>query len=224
MNRVLIVEDEERLAGLLQDFLRQAGFQTHWLDDGGAVLPWVAANTPDAIILDLMLPNVDGLSICREIRRHSDVPILITTARVEEIDRLLGLELGADDYICKPYSMRETVARIKAVLRRRTPGLPAIDTPLQFEDEKLRATLKGQVLGLTQIEYQLLRLMAQSPGRIFSRDALMDKIYHDNRVVADRTVDSHVKKLRRKMAEGEAAHEYIQSVYGVGYKFEPPEG
>ncbi|MDK2125057.1 response regulator [Parachitinimonas caeni] len=220
MQRVLIVEDEERLAGLLQDFLRQAGYDTHWLDNGNAVVPWVTANTPDAIMLDLMLPGVDGLSICRELRRHSDIPILITTARVEEIDRLLGLELGADDYICKPYSMREAVARVKAVLRRRSPGPAPADTPLQFEDDKLRATLLGQTLDLTQIEYQLLRLLARHPGRIYSRDMLMNKIYEDNRVVADRTVDSHVKKLRRKMADVDPDHEYIQSVYGAGYKFE----
>ncbi len=220
MQRVLIVEDEERLAGLLQDFLRQAGYDTHWLDNGNAVVPWVTANTPDAIMLDLMLPGVDGLSICRELRRHSDIPILITTARVEEIDRLLGLELGADDYICKPYSMREAVARVKTVLRRRSPGPVPADTPLQFEDDKLRATLLGQTLDLTQIEYQLLRLLARHPGRIYSRDMLMNKIYEDNRVVADRTVDSHVKKLRRKMADVDPDHEYIQSVYGAGYKFE----
>ncbi|MFC4161297.1 response regulator [Chitinimonas lacunae] len=215
---ILIVEDEEKLASLLADFLHQAGFQTAWLDDGRKVTDYVRATPPAAVLLDLMLPGLDGLEVCRALRAFSEVPILMTTARVDEIDRLLGLELGADDYICKPYSPREVVARVRAVLRRRLPDRPEL--PLRFEDDKLRASLHSVPLELTAIEYQLLRLMAAEPGRIFSRDALMQRIYPDRRVVADRTIDSHVKKLRRKLEMAEPEREYVHSVYGVGYKFE----
>ncbi|MBB5017757.1 two-component system response regulator BaeR [Chitinivorax tropicus] len=221
MAKVLIVEDEVRLAGLMADFLREAGFEPTCLHDGAAVLSWVKAHQPDAILLDVMLPNVDGMTLCRTIRQSSDVPILMTTARVDEIDRLLGLELGADDYICKPYSLREATARVKAVLRRRMPGQPS-PSPVQFADDRLQATLHGEALDLTVIEYKLLQLLAQTPGRIFSRDALMDRIYPDQRVVADRTIDSHVKKLRRKLAERWPDHDYIESVYGAGYRFNLP--
>lgn len=216
--KVLIVEDEEKLAGLLADFLRQAGFEPHWLADGLGVADYVRATSPAAVLLDLMLPGQDGLAVCRALRAFSDVPILMTTARVDEIDRLLGLELGADDYICKPYSPREVVARVRAVLRRRLPDRPEL--PLRFEDDKLRASLHGATLELTAIEYQLLRLMAAEPGKIFARDALMQRIYPDRRVVADRTIDSHVKKLRRKLETADPEREYVHSVYGVGYKFE----
>ncbi|MBI2382287.1 MAG: response regulator [Gammaproteobacteria bacterium] len=219
--KILIVEDEARLAELLAEFLVQAGYEAHVLADGALVCDWVRSHGPDAIILDLMLPGLDGMSVCRALRQFSDVPILMATARVEEIDRLLGLELGADDYICKPYSLREVVARVKAQLRRRQPGASA-SALLSFEDSKLRACLKGQVLELSAVEYQLLRILAAEPGRIYSRDRLMDRIYPDNRVVADRTIDSHIKKLRRRLEQAAPELELIHSVYGVGYKYELP--
>ena len=220
--KILVVEDEPRLAGVLRDYLEQAGYEPHCLGDGLAVVPWVREQAPDLVLLDLMLPGKDGMEICKEIRSFSPVPILMVTARVEEIDRLLGLELGADDYICKPYSPREVVARVKAVLRR-AGGQPSLASHGLFLDkERYQATLRGVDLPLTAVEFQLLHLLASNPGRIYSRSQLMDRIYSDPRVVSDRTIDSHVKKLRRKIEAAVPGEEWIHSVYGVGYKFEAP--
>jgi two-component system response regulator BaeR len=219
--KILIVEDEQRLADLHRDYLRQTEYATEWLGDGNLVVPWVKDNKPDLILLDLMLPNKDGLEICKEIRTFSNVPIIMVTARVEEIDRLIGLELGADDYICKPFSPREVVARVKAVLRR---GLqPAQGDELLVLDENCYlATLQGKALDLTAVEFQLLSILAGRPGQIFSRDQLMDRIYNDQRIVCDRTIDSHIKKLRKKIAAVTPEFELIQSVYGVGYRYKNP--
>jgi len=219
--KILIVEDEQRLADLHRDYLRQTEYAAEWLGDGNLVVPWVKDNKPDLILLDLMLPNKDGLEICKEIRTFSNVPIIMVTARVEEIDRLIGLELGADDYICKPFSPREVVARVKAVLRR---GLqPAQGDELLVLDENCYlATLQGKALDLTAVEFQLLSILAGRPGQIFSRDQLMDRIYNDQRIVCDRTIDSHIKKLRKKIAAVTPEFELIQSVYGVGYRYKNP--
>jgi two-component system response regulator BaeR len=216
--RILIVEDEQRLADLHRDYLRQTGYATEWLGDGRLVGPWVKENKPDLILLDLMLPNKDGLEICKEIRTFSNVPIIMVTARVEEIDRLIGLELGADDYICKPFSPREVVARVKAVLRR---GLQAAqpDQLLVLDENCYLATLQGKALDLTAVEFQLLSILAGRPGQIFSRDQLMDRIYNDQRIVCDRTIDSHIKKLRKKIAAVTPEFDLIQSVYGIGYRY-----
>jgi two-component system response regulator BaeR len=219
--KILIVEDEHRLADLHRDYLRQTGYATEWLGDGNLVVPWVKENTPDLILLDLMLPNKDGLEVCKEIRTFSNVPIIMVTARVEEIDRLLGLELGADDYICKPFSPREVVARVKAVLRRGLqPAQP--DQFLVLDENCYLATLQGKALDLTAVEFQLLSILAGRPGQIFSRDQLMDRIYNDQRIVCDRTIDSHIKKLRKKIAAVTPEFELIQSVYGVGYRYRNP--
>src|SRR5690554_2363886 len=225
--QVLIVEDEPKIARLVADYLEGSGFATHHLDHGDSVLPWLtegrqAGQGPDLVLLDLMLPGTDGLTLCRELRqRWPSLPVIMLTARVEEIDRLLGLELGADDYICKPYSPREVVARVKAVLRRLAPAPATAQTqPLELDEERLIARLQGQPLALTLIEFQLLKLMAAQPGRVFSREQLMDLIYPDHRVVSDRTIDSHVKKLRQKLKAAAPNQEFIQSVYGAGYKFE----
>ncbi|RME38711.1 MAG: response regulator [Deltaproteobacteria bacterium] len=218
-NTILIVEDEQRLADLLADYLKQAGFETNWLDRGDRVVEQVRQSPPALILLDLMLPGKDGLDICKEIRSFCDVPIIMVTARVEEIDRLLGLELGADDYICKPFSPREVVARVKTVLRRSSPE-PSRQQPLFLDEEKLRATLNGQPLELTAVEFRLLSILAGQEGRIFSRDQLMDRIYSDQRIVCDRTIDSHIKKLRKKIAAVAPGLELIHSIYGVGYKYE----
>lgn len=220
--KILVVEDEPKLAGLLREYLERAGFEPHCLGDGLAVVPWVREKAPDLVLLDLMLPGKDGMEICREIRAFSGVPIVMVTARVEEIDRLLGLELGADDYICKPYSPREVVARVKAVLRR-AGGQPApAGHGLTLDADRFRAVLHGRDLALTAIEFQLLRILAGNPGRIFSRSRLMDRIYPDRRVVSDRTIDSHVKKLRRKIAAAAPGEEWIRSLYGAGYELEIP--
>jgi two-component system response regulator BaeR len=227
MNRplVLIVEDEERLAALVADYLVAAGYRVHSMADGAQVLDWIRANGPDLVILDLMLPGKDGLSICRELRAESQVPVIMTTARMEEIDRLLGLELGADDYVCKPYSPRELVARVKAVLRRTlpetTPASAKLESgPLALHPESLRVRAGNREIELTAVEFALLETLHAAPGRIFSRDRLMDRIYSDHRVVSDRTIDSHVKKLRRRLAELLPERELVHSVYGVGYRYE----
>ena len=222
---VAIIEDEIKLAELLRDYLLQAQFDVSMLHDGTEAIRWVQEQQPDLLLLDLMLPGKDGLSICREVRQISDVPIVMITARVEEIDRLLGLELGADDYICKPFSSREVVARVKAILRRidrlSGPDIQSAATGLSLDPDRYKATIDGKVLDLTAIEFQLLQLLASDPGRIFSRAQMMDSIYQDHRIVSDRTMDSHVKKLRKKIAEALPEQEIIYSVYGVGYKYEP---
>jgi len=219
--RILIVEDEDKIAGILRDYLAQSGYETHWLARGDEVEDYVRAHPVDLVLLDLMLPGKSGLDVCKALRRQAPAPaIVMVTARVEEIDRLLGLELGADDYICKPFSPREVVARVNAVLRRnRQPA--AAPGPLHLDAERLSATLLGKDLELTAVEFQLLKVLADHPGRIYSRDHLMDAMYRDERVVADRTVDSHIKKLRRKMERAAPGLDLIQSVYGVGYKLEP---
>jgi len=218
--KVLIVEDEEKLARLLADYLQQSGFVTLIVADGAEVVALVRQQSPDLILLDIMLPGKDGLEICREIRTFSSVPIIMITARIEEIDRLLGLELGADDYICKPFSPREVVARVKAVLRRSDKEAAIRVSGLQLDEARYRATLDGTELDLTAVEFKLLQFLADSPGRIYNRQQLMDRIYPDERIVSDRTIDSHIKKLRKKIADVSTATELIHSVYGVGYKFD----
>ena len=219
-NRILIVEDEERLAGILADYLSQADFEPACVADGTSVVDRVRQDQPALILLDLMLPGRNGMDICKEIRSFSDVPIIMITARIEEIDRLLGLELGADDYICKPFSPREVVARVKAVLRR-SHGRQAVQAEgLSLDETSYRATLDGHDLALTAVEFKLMHYLAANPGRLFSRMQLMEKIYPDQRIVSDRTIDSHVKKLRKKIAAAAPDRELIHSVYGVGYKFE----
>jgi two-component system response regulator BaeR len=219
---ILIVEDEAKLAQLLADYLQQAGYATHCIGDGNAVIERVKSQPPAAILLDIMLPGRDGISLCREIREFSGVPILMVTARVDEIDRLLGLELGADDYICKPFSPREVVARVKAVLRRAAPVLPSESAaaPQMLDAARNQFVHDGTRLDLTAVEYRLIETLASEPGRIFNRQQLMDRIYPDRRVVSDRTIDSHVKKLRKRLGEAFPGCEFIHSVYGLGYRFE----
>jgi len=219
---ILIVEDEAKLAQLEADYLHNAGFTTNILADGDLVIPWLKQNQAELILLDLMLPGRDGISLCREIRSFSSVPIIMITARIEEIDRLLGLEMGADDYICKPFSPKEMVARVKAILRRLHPPTEhSSNQNLQLDSNSFRVQAKGQEIELTSVEFQLLQAMYQQPGRIFSRSKLMDLIYSDQRVVSDRTIDSHIKKLRKKLAELLPEQELIHSVYGAGYSYNP---
>ncbi len=222
---ILIVEDEQKLASLLHDYLKQANFFPCCLASGLEVLPWLRQHPVDLVLLDLMLPGRDGMEICKELRTFSNVPVIMLTARVEEIDRVLGLELGADDYICKPFSPREVVARVRAVLRRTAAGAQPQPQPnagrgLELDELRFKATLNGRDLGLTAVEFKLLGYLAGNPGRIFSRDQLMSCIYPEQRIVNDRTIDSHIKKLRKKIAEAAPDEELVHSVYGVGYKFE----
>ncbi len=221
MSRILIVEDEPKLASLETDYLHHAGFQTHCLSQGLEVVPWLKDNRIDLVLLDLMVPGRDGLDICRDIRSFSQVPIIIVTARVEEIDRLLGLEMGADDYICKPFSPREMVARVKAVLRRLQPqATDSVEQALKLYPQSFKVQYDDREIELTAVEFQLLHALYQHPGRIFSRSRLMDLIYQDQRIVSDRTIDSHIKKLRKKLAELIPEKEVIHSVYGAGYRYD----
>jgi len=225
MTKILIVEDEVKLAQLMVDYLSLDNFDCHILNNGDLVIDWVKQNLPQFVLLDLMLPGKDGISLCREIRSFSNVPIIMVTARIEEMDRLLGLELGADDYICKPFSPREVVARVKTVLRRsHTIALKEnneLKTSLKsivMDADKFVALVYGQALALTPIEFRLLDLLSQSPNRVFSREYLMNNIYIDNRVVSDRTMDSHIKNLRKKINKASEGRIIIFTVYGVGYK------
>jgi two-component system response regulator BaeR len=220
-NRILIVEDEPKLASLLSDYLNNSGYTTELISNGLKVIPAIREQIPSLVLLDVMLPGMDGMEICKEIRTFSDIPIIMVTARIEEIDRLLGLEIGADDYICKPFSPREVVARVKAVLRR-SMGDTIRSEDLKLDESRNKAILKGLELDLTVVEFQLLKILASDPGRIYTRNQLIDRIYHDHRVVSDRTIDSHIKKLRKKIIEVLPGQEIIHSVYGVGYKFEQP--
>lgn len=224
MSHILIVEDEEKIASLLADYLTKAGYQTTIMLDGNNVVSTVKNQHFDLILLDLMLPGKDGLTICREIQEFSKIAIIMVTARVDEIDRLLGLELGADDYICKPFSPREVVARVKSILRRITPAndieiaKQTEATVLQLNAENYQAKINQYPVELTAIEFNLLSILAKSPGRIYSRAQLIDMVYQDNRVVSERTIDSHIKKLRKKLNAIESDNELVQSVYSVGYK------
>jgi two-component system response regulator BaeR len=217
---VLIVEDEVKLASLLKDYLVQSGFEVDMIHDGSEVEGWLAEHQTNLVLLDLMLPGKGGVEICKDIRKHSQLPVIMVTAKVDEIDRLLGLELGADDYICKPYSPREVVARSKAVLRRSEGAEKIADKGLVLDIDTYKATIHGKDLQLTAVEFQLLKVLSDQPGRIFSRSVLVDKIYSDGRVVSDRTIDSHIKKLRKKISAQLPDVELIHSLYAVGYKFE----
>jgi two-component system, OmpR family, response regulator BaeR len=217
---VMIVEDEQKLGKLLEDYLRASGFETQVVSDGREVLPSVQRRRPGIILLDLMLPGKGGLEVFREVRAEGDVPIIMVTALVEEVDRLIGLELGADDYICKPYSPREVVARVKAVLRRGQRAQGEEPHGLVLDAARYEATLDGKTLDLTPVEFRLLNTLASRPGRIFPRGELLDSLYADHRVVSDRTVDSHVKNLRRKLQKVRPMDDLVHSVYGVGYKLE----
>jgi two-component system response regulator BaeR len=221
-DRILIVEDEEKLAGLLRDYLVQEGYEVAVLHRGDEVENWVRTRPTDLILLDLMLPGKNGLEVCKALRASGvPVSIIMVTARVDEIDRLLGLELGADDYICKPFSPREVVARVKAVLRRSNRSDAPAESALTLDPAGYKATLGGKDLGLTAVEFELLKVLTAHPGRIYTREQLMDLMYHDQRVVSDRTVDSHIKKIRRKIAGILPDRELVHSVYGLGYKYEP---
>jgi len=220
--KILIVEDQPKLAKLLYEYLEQESFASHIIYNGLEVIPWVKDNNPSLILLDIMLPGKDGMALCKEIRGFSQVPIVMVTARVEEIDRLLGLELGADDYICKPFSPREVVARVKAVLRRsNSPFDSQISNDIFCLDEdRYSVSYHGQPLNLTVVEFRLLKKLLSNQGKVYSRSQLIDQLYDDHRIVNDRTVDTHVKNLRKKLEFVAPDKNIIRSVYGVGYKLD----
>ena len=220
---ILIVEDEQKIATLLSDYLVEVGgYRTQIVNRGDEAMDAFDEQQPDLVLLDLMLPGTGGLDICKAIRAKSTTPIIMVTALVEEIDKLLGLEIGADDYICKPFSLREVVARVKANLRRVSfeNGSDSVEG-LKIDDQRHSASINGKDIRLTPVEFSMLSHFAAHPGQVFSRQQLMDAIYSDYRVVSDRTVDTHVKKLRRALSDAGGSESLIESVYGVGYRLSP---
>lgn len=226
MTHVLIVEDEPKIAEVLRAYCERESWRVSVHLDGAVTVEWIVAEQPDFVVLDLMLPGKDGLTICKEVRRSSTVPILMLTARVDEIDRLLGLELGADDYVCKPFSPREVVTRIRTILRRvNQPPARVADGALSYggveiDTDGYTCSTNGVRLDLTPVEVRILAHLIARPGRVYSRDAIIRAAWEDDRVVSDRTVDTHVKNLRRKIDNAGGQGEIIRSIYGVGYKIE----
>ncbi len=218
---VLVVEDEAKIAELLRDYLVTAGFLVTSVERGDLAIAEVRKNAPALVLLDIMLPGMDGMDVCREIRKFSDIPIIMITARVEEVDRIIGLELGADDYVCKPFSPREVVARVKTVLRRMRPQpseLHLTAGPISMDCGTREVTVRGKPMNLTRNEFALLKALMARPNRVFTREELMNLVQGYNSEGYERTIDSHIKNLRRKMAEKLPKSEVISTIYGVGYK------
>ncbi len=220
---VLVVDDESRIVKLARDYLEQAGFRVLSAGDGITALAAARRDRPDLIVLDLKLPGMDGLDVCRALRRESDVPVIMLTARVEEADRLIGLELGADDYITKPFSPRELVARVRTVLRRARGAVqqPAMlrAADLEIDLEGHRLTRAGVPIQLSRIEFNLLSILAQHPGQTFTRAQLLDRLHGYAFDGFDRSIDAHIKNLRHKLEPDPAEPRYVLTVYGIGYKF-----
>ena len=219
---ILVVEDEEKIALLLKDYLENSGFSVSWLNNGSLVIPRIKKQPPDLILLDVMLPGMDGMEVCKELRKYSMVPVIMITARAEEIDRLLGLELGADDYICKPFSPREVVARVKTVLRRAHPEAATpqfILGEIAVDVDSREVIVAGKELKLTPSEFGLLKEMMSQPGRVFTRNELLNKVQGYDFEGYDRTIDTHIKNLRKKLGKMLPGEDIIQSIYGSGYKF-----
>ena len=221
--RILIVEDEEKIASIMRDYLIQAGFHCTWLNHGALVVSHVKRRLPDLILLDIMLPGMQGTDLCREIRKFSEVPIVMITAKVEEVDRLIGLELGADDYICKPFSPREVVARVKSIFRRVQPksreSILVIE-PITLNQDTREVIIDGRKLNLTPSEFGLLDIMMQHPNKVFSREDLISKVLGHDFEGYDRTIDTHVKNLRKKIGTLLPDRKVIGSIYGMGYRFD----
>ena len=217
---VLVVEDDVKIAALLADYLHAGGYRATCIADGAQALAFLRATPVDLVLLDLMLPGMDGLALCQAARRFLQVPIIMLTARVDEVDRLLGLEAGADDYVCKPFSPREVVARVRAQLRRASGALVQAAPLFAVDRACMRVLLAGVPLALTPVEFRLLAELIEHPERVYSRQQLLDVAHEDQRDISDRTVDSHIKNIRRKLGARPAAADCLQSVYGVGYRFE----
>ena len=221
MRTILVVEDEPRIAGLVRDYLEHAGFAVLTATDGAAALATFRARRPDALVLDLGLPRVDGLDVVRAIRRDSAVPIIILTARGDETDRVTGLELGADDYVVKPFSPKELVARVRAVLRRTDAPPPSdariIAGDLELDLARRRVTADGRVVALTPTEFELLATLAREPGRVWTRSQLLDAVHGFSFETYERAIDGHIRNLRRKLEPDAAAPRYVRTVHGVGY-------
>ncbi|WP_027357659.1 response regulator [Desulforegula conservatrix] len=219
---ILIVDDEEKIASLVSDYLKNDGYETFILHRGDLVIPSIRKTPPDLIVLDIMMPGMDGISVCREIRKFSEIPIIMLTAKTDEIDRLIGLEIGADDYVCKPFSPRELVARIKAVLRRterKTEEKIITEGNIRLETETRRVLVNGSEIKLTPSEFGLLASMMSQPDRVFSRNDLLRQVQGYEYEGYDRTIDTHIKNLRKKIGEKIEGENPISGVYGVGYRF-----
>jgi two-component system, OmpR family, alkaline phosphatase synthesis response regulator PhoP len=223
MTTVLVVEDEIEIARVVRDYLDNAGFEVIVVGDGGSALSSVRSSKPDLLVLDLGLPGRDGLDVAREIRRWSNTPIVMLTARGDETDRVVGLELGADDYVVKPFSPKELVARIRAVLRRtraaerRAEILRAAD--VEVDTGKMRVTVAGRPVELTPTEFQLLSTLVAEPGRVFTRGQLLDAVHGVALESYERAIDAHVKNIRRKIEPEPGSPRYLLTVHGVGYRF-----
>ncbi len=226
--KVLVVDDEEKIRELVITYLAAEGFTAEGAADGSQAVEALTVKGYDLVILDLMMPGMDGWSVCREIRKISDIPVIILTARGDEIDRILGLELGADDYVVKPFSPRELVARVKAVLRRtrkQEPEAAEREKDIQYNGLRINrasreVTVNGRLLQLTPKEYDLLLNLAGSPGRVFTREQLLENVWGYNFFGEARTVDTHITRLREKISRVPGSRQYIHTVWGVGYKFE----
>jgi len=216
---VVIVEDDNEIAEIVIMYLQAANFLTQWFDDGKGVVEWVREHEPALILLDIDLPTKSGLEVCTQVRDFSDIPIIMTTAKVEEVDRLVGLEIGADDYVCKPYSVKELIARVKANLRRRR-SFPSTADGLQVHSNSLSVSYKNVQIELTAIEFSLFNLLYSNANRVYSRAQILDLVYQEYRDISDRTVDSHIRNLRRKFKVLALENDLIRSIYGAGYKFE----
>jgi DNA-binding response OmpR family regulator len=225
--QILVVEDEPSIAEVLQLYLRRAGYQVALASDGQAALDVLARQIPDLVVLDLMLPGVDGYAITRWLRDRSDVPIIMLTARREEVDRIAGLEMGAEDYVVKPFSPQELVSRVRAVLRRtQSSGESGSDAPLTFSDLRIDpltrlVVVRGAELALTAKEFDLLWLLARHPRQVFSRDQLLERVWGLADYIDPSTVTVHVRRVREKIEADPSSPAHIVTVWGVGYKFEP---
>jgi two-component system alkaline phosphatase synthesis response regulator PhoP len=224
---ILVIDDEPKIVKLARDYLENAGFRVLAAGDGQLGIASVRHDRPDLVVLDLNLPGMDGLDVCRALRRESEAPIIMLTARAEEADRLIGLELGADDYLTKPFSPRELVARVRAVLRRVSGGVKTsglIRTgDLDIDLEGFRVLRGGEPIHLTRTEFTLLAALAQHPGQAFSRDQLLDRLYGIAYAGMGRSIDAHIKNLRQKIEPDPANPRYVETVYGVGYRFNPDQ-
>jgi two-component system alkaline phosphatase synthesis response regulator PhoP len=223
MKTVLVVDDEPRIVDLARDYLEHAGFAVMTAVDGPSALTAVRIRKPDVLVLDLGLPGMDGLDVARAIRRDSMLPIIMLTARDDELDRILGLEIGADDYVTKPFSPRELVARVRAILRRvdrqEEPGDRIDVGEVSIDVARMRVAVAGRIVELTPTEFQLLVALARQPGRIFTRSQLLDSIHGVAFESYERAIDAHVKNLRRKLEDDPSRPRYVLTVYGVGYRF-----
>jgi len=223
MKTVLVVEDEPQIAQIVRDYLQHAGFGVVTTGDGAEALALVRQRAPDLIVLDLGLPRIDGLEVAKRLRHDTDIPIIMLTARVEECDRLAGLEVGADDYVTKPFSPRELVARVRAVLRRVEPGTVHADVlrraDLVIDPSKMTVTGNGSAIELTHTEFQLVAALARRPGRVFTRAQLLDAVRGTEVESFERAIDAHIKNIRRKLEKDSRSPRYLLTVYGIGYKF-----